>query len=66
MNVTIEYTNWRGERRRRRIKPVRFYFGEVTWHPGQQWLMDAVDLDRTDDDRTRTFALSGIHSWRNA
>lgn len=66
MNVTIEYTNWRGERRRRRIRPLRFYFGEVTWHPGQQWLMDAVDLDRTDDNRTRTFALAGVHSWRNA
>ena len=66
MNVTIDYTNWRGERRRRRIRPLRFYFGEVSWHPGQQWLMDAVDLDRekTDDDnRTRTFTLSGVHSW---
>lgn len=65
MNVTIDYTNWRGERRRRCIRPIRFYFGEVTWHPGPQWLMDAIDLDRPDDDRQRTFALSGIHSWRN-
>jgi len=67
MNVTIDYTNWRGERRRRRVRPLRFYFGEVSWHPGPQWLMDAVDLDRAktdDDNRTRTFALSGVHSWR--
>ena len=63
MRIVIDYTNWRGERRRRRVKPVRFFYGEVSWHPGPQWLMDAIDLDRTDDDRLRTFALSGIHSW---
>lgn len=65
MNVTIDYTNWRGERRTRRIKPIRFYYGEVSWHPGPQWLVDAIDLDRPDgDDRVRTFAMSGIHGWR--
>jgi len=65
MRAVIDYTNWRGERRQRRIKPIRFYFGEVSWHPGPQWLVDAVDLDRTEDDRVRTFALSGIHGWRS-
>jgi predicted DNA-binding transcriptional regulator YafY len=64
VRAVIDYTNWRGERRQRRIKPVRFYFGEVSWHPGPQWLVDAIDLDRTGDDRLRTFALSGIHGWR--
>jgi len=65
MRAVIDYTNWRGERRQRRIKPIRFYFGEVSWHPGPQWLVDAVDLERTEDDRVRTFALSGIHGWRS-
>jgi len=65
MRAVIDYTNWRGERRQRRIKPIQFYFGEVSWHPGPQWLVDAVDLDRTGDDRVRTFALSGIHGWRS-
>lgn len=64
MRIVIDYTNWRGERRRRQVKPVRFFYGEVSWHPGPQWLMDAIDLDRTDDDRLRTFALSGIHGWK--
>lgn len=62
--VKIDYTNWRGERRVRTVRPVAFYFGEVSWHPGRQWLMDAIDLERAEDGR-RTFALSGIHSWRN-
>ena len=64
--VRIDYTNWRGERRMRTVEPLEFRLGEVSWHPGRQWLMDAIDLERTDDDRRRTFALSGIHSWRAA
>ena len=67
--VIIDYTNWRGERRNRLVQPISFYHGEVSWHPGEQWLMDAIDLDREkrdDDKRVRTFALSGVHSWRNA
>lgn len=58
--VTIDYTNWRGERSLRRVAPGRFYYGTSDWHPEPQWLMEAFDLDRA---AVRTFALAGVHSW---
>lgn len=58
--VTIDYTNWRGERSKRLIRPVRIEFTENEFHQGRQWLLFAVDLDKQ---LPRTFALSKIHSW---
>lgn len=48
------YTNWSGETRRRHIRPTKIYFGSNEWHPEEQWLMDAVDLETG---QTRTFAM---------
>ena len=31
--VTIDYTNYRGERAYRTVLPVRIWFGETEWHP---------------------------------
>jgi len=60
--VVIDYTNWRGERRHRRIIPQ--YRGLVFWqsdhHPGTQWLLSAVDCE---DNKIKQFAMKGIHSW---
>ena len=58
--VTIDYTNWRGERSLRRVAPRRFFYGTSEWHPEPQWLMEAFDLERA---AVRTFALAGVHSW---
>lgn len=52
--IRMIYTNWRGETDLRRITPQRLYWGEVEWHPGPQWLLEALDLDKGE---TRTFAL---------
>jgi predicted DNA-binding transcriptional regulator YafY len=59
--VTIDYTNWRGERSERLIIPIRIHWGTSDWHPGVQWLLDAFDLEKNG---LRTFALKDIHSWR--
>jgi predicted DNA-binding transcriptional regulator YafY len=59
-SVTIDYTNWQGERATRRILPSHIYWGSNQWHPQPQWLMSAYDLDKHCE---RTFALSSIHSW---
>jgi hypothetical protein len=59
--VTIDYTNWRGERSLRRIVPEGIYWGSNEWHPKEQWLLDARDLDKRE---TRAFAVKGIHSWK--
>jgi hypothetical protein len=61
--VLIDYTNWRGERAVRRIRPTgRVAFENNEWHPETQWLLEAVDLETMS---TRTFAMANIHSWRN-
>lgn len=58
--VVIDYTNYRGERSLRRIRPTAWDWGSNEWHTDEQWLLVAWDLDK---DASRTFALSGIHSW---
>lgn len=57
----IDYTNWRGERAMRRIRPLRLVFENNEWHPETQWLLEAVDLDTMS---SRTFAMANIHSWK--
>jgi hypothetical protein len=58
--VQIDYTNWKGERAKRRIIPKQFWFGSNEWHPEPQWLLDAYD---TEKEVSRTFAMNGIHGW---
>ena len=57
--IVIEYTNWRGERTHRHIKPISIDFTSNKWHPEPQWIMDALDLDKNE---VRSFAMSGIHA----
>jgi predicted DNA-binding transcriptional regulator YafY len=61
--VLIDYTNWRGERRVRRVLPLNFVYRANEWHKEEQWIMTAHDLD---SDEERQFALAGIHSWKPA
>lgn len=62
-SVIIDYTNWRGERRKRLIRPVNIIFGSNEWHTEPQWLLHAVDLEASEK-ALKLFALSGIHEWR--
>lgn len=58
--VSIDYTNYRGERSNRTILPVRVYWGSNEWHTEEQWLLEAHDLEKQ---ALRHFALKDIHSW---
>jgi predicted DNA-binding transcriptional regulator YafY len=58
--VVIDYTNWRGRREKRTIRPRWLWFGSTEYHPEPQWLLCAFDRDKEAD---RDFAMSGIHSW---
>jgi predicted DNA-binding transcriptional regulator YafY len=58
--IAIDYVNWRGERSWRRVVPQRLYFAAVEWHPGEQWLLDAWDVDKQ---ATRSFAMKDIRAW---
>lgn len=61
--VTIDYTNWRGARSMRRVRPVSIVYENNEWHPETQWLLYAIDLEKGEE---RCFALAGIHSWNRA
>ncbi len=52
---------WRGERRERKIHPLRLVFENNEFHPSTQWLIEAEDLE---GGGVKTFALNTIHSWR--
>jgi len=59
-DVVIDYTNWRGERALRRIRPLRIVFANNEWHPETQWLLEALDVDKGEE---RAFALISVHCW---
>jgi len=66
--VVIDYTNYRGERRKRRILPIKntLRFMEAhqndgpQFHQHAQWVFDAIDAERG---VRRTFSMLNIHSW---
>jgi predicted DNA-binding transcriptional regulator YafY len=58
--VAIVYTNHRGETSVRRIVPKRIWFGKTAWHPEEQWILNAFDVDRGAD---RGFAMKGVRAW---
>ena len=61
--VTIDYTNWQGVRGLRRILPKSLDWGKNQWHPEDQWLLVATDLEKSEP---RTFAVKDIHSWNGS
>ena len=58
--VTINYTNWKNETEDRHIVPLEVWFGHTEWHPADQWLLRAWDLDKNAE---RSFDIQSIHSW---
>jgi hypothetical protein len=58
--VFLDYTNYKGERNWRKVRPIRLWYGRTEHHPRDQWLLDAWDIDRGAE---RTFALHGILRW---
>lgn len=67
-DVIIDYTNHRGERRERRIRPTGLIWHPegTEWHKGPQWILWAVDLEPTGSEPrpVKGFAMTGIHSWK--
>ena len=60
MIVIIDYTNHRGERRKRKILPHNIGFKATEWHPEMQWVLSAYDFEK---DAMRSFAFKDIHGW---
>lgn len=58
--IRIVYTNYRGETAQRNIVPQRLWFGATSWHPEEQWLLEAIDIDKG---APRSFALRDIKAY---
>jgi hypothetical protein len=60
--VFIDYTNYRGERSVRLIQPLvdGMYWGSNEYHPTEQWLLRAIDVEKK---ALRTFAVRDIHGF---
>lgn len=59
--VEIDYTNYKGIRRKRRVRPECIRFGKSAFHKGAQWFLVGQDVESGD---WRGFALNDIHSWK--
>lgn len=61
--VEIDYTNWRGERAKRLIRPVDIVWMNSEWHHETQWILLAIDVAKGEE---REFAMTNIHGWKAA
>lgn len=52
--LAFQYKNWRGEFAIRRVIPKKIWFGESEWHEGNQWFLQAFDIEKSE---IRDFAL---------
>lgn len=57
--LEIDYTNHRGERRRRLVRPSEVAWMESPWHPGAHWILVAEDIEKGVG---RHFLMANIHS----
>ena len=57
--ITIDYTNYKGERAKRKIMVRDITWGTTEWHPEPGFLLHAVDLRRNE---LRSFSMKMIHN----
>lgn len=63
--VEIDYTNWKGNRRWRKVRPLNIVFGASQYHPGHQWFLQAQDLEEEDGSQPiKFFPMNSIHGWK--
>lgn len=55
--LKFTYTNYKGETADRTVTPQRLFFGEMPYHNGPQWFLDAFCHDKR---ARRTFAFNDI------
>ena len=58
--VKILYTNRKNETRYRIIKPISIEFKSTEWHKEEQWILNAVDVEKN---AIRNFAIKDIKEW---
>lgn len=55
--LVFEYINWEGKKAVRRVMPIKLWYGKTQYHPKEQWLLRATDLEK---DAERDFAVKDI------
>lgn len=55
--LVFKYTNWEGKTAVRKIQPIEIWYGKTEWHPEEQWLLKAIDIEKNEE---RDFALKDI------
>ncbi len=58
--IKICYTNYKGETAIRQIIPLQIWYGSTEYHPEEQWLLEAYDVDKQ---ASRSFSLKDIRAW---
>lgn len=56
--IRATYKNWKGNVRQRVIQPHQLFFGVTEHHPDPQWLMEALDIEKS---AMRSFALRDLY-----
>lgn len=57
--ISFDYINYRGEDSARNARVTNVYIGSTEYHTGEQWLVDAIDLDK---DEWRVFAAKDMRN----
>lgn len=55
--LRFRYINWQGESEVRTVVPKLLFWGSTEFHPQEQWLLRAQDVERNAE---RTFAVKDI------
>lgn len=58
--VSILYTNYRGKTAIRQVIPKNICFEKTDWHPDEQWILEAFDLEKN---ANRGFTMKDIKAW---
>jgi hypothetical protein len=58
--VMILYKNYRGEVAYRKIIPKSIDLISTDWHPEEQWILTALDIEKNAE---RGFAIMDIKEW---
>lgn len=55
--LIFEYKNWQNQIAIRKVHPIQVWYGRTEFHPTEQWLLKAIDLDKQVE---RDFAVCDI------
>lgn len=55
--INFDYKNYKGINSSRRAELHNLFYGQTEFHPKEQWLVEAVDIDKGE---TRVFSLEDM------